>query len=85
MSIRPGSPRPTLPPRRELDTALGYNTALPAAIRNLELVARLDARPATLQAPEATRWQRFTAGFRKLFVGPLDDSRTEAPKSASAH
>jgi tetratricopeptide (TPR) repeat protein len=71
--------------RRELDTALSYNRALPAAIRNLELVARLDARPATLQPLEATRWQRFRTGFRKLFVGPLDDSRTEAPKSASAH
>jgi tetratricopeptide (TPR) repeat protein len=71
--------------RRELDTALGYNRALPAAIRNLELVARLDAKPATLQPLEATRWQRFRTGFRKLFVGPLDDSRTEAPKSASAH
>ena len=71
--------------RRELDTALSYNRALQAAIRNLELVARLDARPATLQPLEATRWQRFRTGFRKLFVGPLDDSRTEAPKSASAH
>jgi Flp pilus assembly protein TadD len=73
--------------RRELDMALSYNRALPAAIRNLELVARLDSKPATLKAQplEATRWQRFRTSFRKLFVGPLDDSRTEAPQSASAH
>jgi Flp pilus assembly protein TadD len=72
--------------RRELDLALGYNRALPAAIRNLELVARLDARPATWKAKNLdTRWRRFTIAVRKLFVGPLHDSRTEAAQSASAH
>ena len=75
--------------RRELDLALGYNRAHPAALRNLELVARLDGSPATLKAKpldsRATRWQRFRTAVRRLFVGPLDDSRTEAPKSASAH
>jgi Flp pilus assembly protein TadD len=72
--------------RRELDLALGYNRALPAAIRNLELVARLDARPATLKAKNLdTRWRRFTIAVRKLFVGPLHDSPTEAARSASAH
>jgi len=78
--------------RRELDLALGYNRAHPAALRNLELVARLDAKPATLQAKPldtgATRWQRFRVGMRRLFVGPLNDSndsRKEAPQSASTH
>jgi tetratricopeptide (TPR) repeat protein len=78
--------------RRELDLALGYNRAHPAALRNLELVARLDAKPATLQAKPldtgATRWQRFRVGMRRLFVGPLNDSndsRVEAPQSASTH
>jgi tetratricopeptide (TPR) repeat protein len=74
--------------RRELDLALGYNRAHPAAIRNLELVARLDGSPATLSMKpfdaRDTRWQRFRIGLRRLFVGPLNDSRTEAPKSASA-
>jgi tetratricopeptide (TPR) repeat protein len=74
--------------RRELDLALSYNRAHPAAIRNLELVARLDGSPATLSAKQFdardTRWQRFRIGFRRLFVGPLNDSKTEAPKSASA-
>ena len=74
--------------RRELELALGYNRAHPAALRNLELVARLDGSPAMLKAKsldtQATRWQRFRVGLRRLFVGPLDDSRKEAPKSASA-
>jgi Flp pilus assembly protein TadD len=73
--------------RKELDVALGYNRAHPAALKNLELVGRLDGKTATLQArPEtATRWQRFGHSVRKLFVGPLNDSRTEADKTASAH
>jgi tetratricopeptide (TPR) repeat protein len=75
--------------RKELDLALGYNKAHPAALRNLELVSRLDGSPATLQAkpletPDARR-HRFRTALRKLFVGPLDDSRAEAPKTASAH
>jgi tetratricopeptide (TPR) repeat protein len=72
--------------RRELDLALGYNKAHPAALRNLELVARLDSKPATLSAKTPdTRWQRFRTGVRRWFVGPLNDSRTEAPKNASAN
>jgi Flp pilus assembly protein TadD len=73
--------------RKELDLALGYNRSHSAALKNLELIARLDGKPATVQpeAVTATRWQRFGKSFRKLFVGPLDDSRTEAAKSASAH
>jgi tetratricopeptide (TPR) repeat protein len=75
--------------RRELDLALGYNRAHPAALRNLELVSRLDGSPATLKAKpldsRATRRQRIRTALRKLFVGPLDNSRTDAPQSASAH
>jgi Flp pilus assembly protein TadD len=72
--------------RRELDLALSYNRAHSAALRNLELVSRLDAKPATLQAKALdTRWRRFKIAVRRLFVGPLDDSRKDAPQSASAH
>jgi tetratricopeptide (TPR) repeat protein len=75
--------------RRELDLALGYNRAHAAALRNLELLARLDGSPAMLKAKpldtRATPWQRFRVGVRRLFVGPLDDSRKEAPQSASTH
>jgi len=71
--------------RRELDQALSYNKAHSAALRNLELVARLDGSPATLKKsePAETRWQRFSISLRKLFVGPLD-GKAEEPKSASA-
>ena len=71
--------------RRELDLALGYNKAHSAALRNLELVARLDGSPATVKKsePVETRWQRFSTGFRKLFVGPLNEN-AGAPKSANA-
>lgn len=73
--------------RKELDLALGYNRAHPAALKNLELVGRLDGNFATLQVRPitATRWQRLGKSVRKLFVGPLDESRTEADKTASAH
>ena len=75
--------------RRELDLAFGYNRAHPAALRNLDLVARLDGSPATLTSKpldkQDTRWRRFNTALRKLFVGPLDNSRTDAPRSASAH
>lgn len=74
--------------RVELDLALGYNKAHPAALRNLELVSRLDGSPASLSVAKPadfqdSRWQRFGTAVRKLFVGPLD-SRPEAAKNASA-
>jgi tetratricopeptide (TPR) repeat protein len=71
--------------RKELELALSYNNAYPAALKNLELVSRLDGRPATLALkPAGSRWRRWKFAFRKLFVGPLDDSRTEPVKTASA-
>ena len=71
--------------RKELEIALEYNKQYPAALKNLELVSRLDGQPATLPAnPGETRWARWKAGFLKLFVGPLEDSRTEPVKTAPA-
>jgi Flp pilus assembly protein TadD len=73
--------------RKELDIALSYNRTHPAALKNLELVGRLDGNPATLTVRPAdpSRWVRWKSGFRKLFVGPLDDSKTEAAKTATSH
>ncbi len=73
--------------RKELDIALSYNRTHPAALKNLELVGRLDGNPATLslQLAEPSRWMRWRSGFRRLFVGPLDDSKTDAAKTATAH
>lgn len=71
--------------RQELNIALGYNKAHSAALRNLELVSRLDGHDATLPNPSVqTRWQRFKAGFARLFVGPIDQPQADAAKTASA-
>ncbi len=72
--------------RRELQLALSYNKAHSAALKNLELVSRLDGRDATLPAPPPeTRWHRFKTGFVRLFYGPLDQPKTAAAQAASAH
>jgi Flp pilus assembly protein TadD len=72
--------------RRELTIALGYNKTHSAALKNLQLVSRLDGKDATLPAPPAeTRWHRFKTGFVRLFVGPLDQPKAEETHTASAH
>jgi len=65
--------------RKELESALGYNKAHPAALKNLELVARMEGRkapapPAALGARSG--WSRFLARLKGLFVGPLDKSES---------
>ena len=71
--------------RKELEISLGYNKSLPAALKNLELVSRLDGNPALFHVKQdQTGWERWKVGLKKLFVGPLDDSRKEAPKAASS-
>ena len=73
--------------RKELALALSYNNSHPAALKNLELLSRLDGNPATLPAShpalEGTRWQRWKTGFKKLFVGPLEDAQKETAESAT--
>jgi Flp pilus assembly protein TadD len=72
--------------RKELNIALGYNRALPAALRNMELVSRLDGNAATLPGRASdTRWERWKAGFKRLFVGPLEpEAGRQAGKTATA-
>ena len=75
--------------RKELELALGYDRTLPAAMRNLELLTRLDGQPAVLGPAaggigEQTRWSRFATGFKRLFVGPLDNSKEEAAGTAAS-
>ena len=70
--------------RKEISLALGYNKTHPAALRNLELVSRLDGQQATMPKPSAqTRWQRFKAGFVRIFAGPTNQSKA-APNNTSA-
>jgi len=62
--------------RKELEAALGYNRMHPAALRNLELVGRLEGKPVTLQdIPQESWWDRWKSGFKRLFVGPLEDPK----------
>jgi Flp pilus assembly protein TadD len=71
--------------RKELEIALGYNRSHPAALKNMELVARLDGQPATISGSASeTRWFRWKTGFKRLFVGPLDDTKAPPAKAASA-
>jgi tetratricopeptide (TPR) repeat protein len=80
--------------RKELEISLGYNGSLPAALKNLELVSRLDGNPALFPVKQGnadlfhakqdqTGWQRWKAGFKRLFVGPLDEPRKDSVKTAS--
>jgi Flp pilus assembly protein TadD len=70
--------------RKELNIALGYNRAHQAALKNLELVSRLDGNPAAIPADASeTRWQRWKTGFKRLFVGPLENpASTGRPQGA---
>jgi len=71
--------------RAELEIALRYNRSFPAALKNLELLSRLDGNPATLPAkPGETGWERWKSGFKKLFVGSLDDPPKDQPKDKDA-
>lgn len=72
--------------RKELQLALHYNSSFPAALKNLELLSRLDGNPATVPAkPAETGWERWKSGLKKLFIGSLDDPAKDkdAPKAAS--
>jgi tetratricopeptide (TPR) repeat protein len=71
--------------RKELETALSYNRDFQPAVKNLELVSRLDGQPVSLPVKsDQTWWERWKTGFLKLWVGPLDDSNKPAAKIASA-
>ena len=71
--------------RRELQLALSYNKAHPAALKNLELVSRLDGKPATLALkPETTVWKRMVARLVWIMGGGPQNPRTDTAKPASA-
>jgi tetratricopeptide (TPR) repeat protein len=72
--------------RLELDQALSYNRQHSAALKNLELVSQLDGHTPTItiKPPASKRWGRFKNGFRKLWVGPLQDSPGGAGSGASS-
>src|SRR5437764_712102 len=62
--------------RKELVIALGYNRTHPAALKNMELLSRLDGKPVLVSAKAVeNRKDRWKSGFKRLFVGPLDVSK----------
>src|SRR5262249_2450080 len=62
----------------ELEIALAYNRNLAAALKNLELVSRLDGNPAAIPMKHGeSGW----GWFKRLFVGPLDPPRREVAGS----
>ena len=70
--------------RKELGIALSYNKSNSAALHNLDLVSRLDGKPAAIEAkPAESRWERLKTGFLHLWVGPLEDSHADAEKPQS--
>jgi tetratricopeptide (TPR) repeat protein len=74
--------------RKELELALSLDRANAAALRNLELVSRMDGTPAMIALdPKAqeTRWDRWKSSVKRLFVGPLEEPRKDVAKTASAH
>ena len=74
--------------RKELELALGLDKNNAAALRNLDLIGRLAGSPASVTLagkPAETGWGHFKASVKRLFVGPLEDSRKDVAKTASAH
>jgi Flp pilus assembly protein TadD len=56
--------------RREIDIALGYNRRHAAALANLQLVSRLDGKPAALpMKPLQSRWGRIWVSLRRAAGG----------------
>jgi len=70
--------------RKELEIALGYNRSHPIALKNLELVSRLDGAPASAPIGQfELRRRGWKSTIRRLFVGPLDDPPPPAARTAS--
>jgi Flp pilus assembly protein TadD len=61
--------------RKELQIALQYNQANPAALRNLELLSGLDGKPVTMpaatlsKASSSARWTRVKSTVKRWFGG----------------
>ena len=63
--------------RQEIDLALRYNRAHPAALNNLRVLADLEGRPAEMPALAAGRWTRVVAAWHRLWNG----NGQESPKT----
>lgn len=60
--------------REELAVALRFRRDYWPALKNLELVAELDGRPAELPAQSSdSHWRRFTASCKRVFVNTQEE------------
>ena len=69
--------------RAELETALGFRRDFPPALANLELVARMDGRPAVVPAASqpVNLWKRAASRFGRAVIGI---PAPRAPSSAAS-
>lgn len=71
--------------REEIAIALRYRRDYLPALRNLELVAELDGRPAELPSqPSESYWRRFTASCKRIFVN-TEEEVPGRPKSSRSN
>ncbi len=71
--------------REEIAVALRYRRDYWPALRNLELVAELDGRPAELPSQQTeSRWSRFTASCKRVFVH-TEEEVPGRPKSTKSN
>jgi Flp pilus assembly protein TadD len=63
--------------RQEIDLALRYNRAHPAALNNLRLVADLEGRPAEMQRVDhgPGKWSRVTLAWHRFWSGAAPDGQ----------
>ncbi len=71
--------------RKELQTALEYNQANPAALKNLELLSSLDGKPIILPSITAqpTRWVRMKSAWQRWLAGTPQPGTLEKTQTAS--
>ena len=71
--------------RKELLTALEYNQANPAALKNLELLSNLDGKPITVPVKKAqpTHWARMKSAWHRWLGGNTQPEAQEKTQTAS--
>jgi tetratricopeptide (TPR) repeat protein len=71
--------------RKELQAALQYNRTNPAALKNLELLSRLDGKAAMVPAPvgQRTPWAKVKSAWRHFWVGDGQHAVQQQVETAS--
>ena len=74
---------------REVDQALSYNRAYPAALRNLKILSELEGKPAMIAFSPATpsRLDRMKLAVHRFFQGPVNavpNTKSNAPTETAS-